>query len=185
MTSSPACGARTARRSAPGPARQSAWVCRRGPSSELSSHAAVDFVLDLLQGAGIAAAIGIRPFLPVLLVGLLATGDLGLDFDGTDWAFLEDWWFLVLIAVLGAIDLVRDLRGARPETGSLAWLVLAPALVLAAFEGAGSLADRDHPIIPGIVVGVLAAMLGFFAARSLFGRVRGRLDAEAAMVLPL
>ena len=31
----------------------------------------MDFVLDLLQGAGIAAAIGIRPFLPVLLVGAL------------------------------------------------------------------------------------------------------------------
>jgi hypothetical protein len=34
----------------------------------------MDFVFDLLQGAGIAAAIGIRPFLPVLLVGALAAG---------------------------------------------------------------------------------------------------------------
>ena len=36
----------------------------------------MDFLFDLLQGAGIAAAIGIRPFLPVLLVGALATACL-------------------------------------------------------------------------------------------------------------
>ena len=49
----------------------------------------MDLLLDLLQGVGIAAAVGIRPFLPVLLVGALASADLGLDFDGTDFSFLE------------------------------------------------------------------------------------------------
>ena len=145
----------------------------------------MDFVLDLLQGAGIAAAIGIRPFLPVVLVGLLATGDLGLDFDGTDWAFLEDWWFLLLMGVFAAIDLARELRTGRAVAGPVVWLALSTVVILGAFEGAGSLADRGHPIIPGIVVGVLASMLGYYAARSLFGRVRRRLDAEAATVLPL
>jgi hypothetical protein len=29
----------------------------------------MDFIFDLLQGAGLAAAVGIRPFLPVLLAG--------------------------------------------------------------------------------------------------------------------
>jgi hypothetical protein len=38
--------------------------------------------------------------------------------------------------------------------------------------------------VPGIVGGALAAALGFFAARSLFGRVRRRLDADAQAVLP-
>ena len=32
----------------------------------------MDYLLDLLQGLGIAAGIGIRPFLPTLLVGALA-----------------------------------------------------------------------------------------------------------------
>ena len=41
----------------------------------------MDYLLALLQGLGIAAAIGIRPFLPVLLVGALATANLGVDFD--------------------------------------------------------------------------------------------------------
>ena len=49
----------------------------------------MDLALDILQAAGIGAAVGIRPFLPALLVGALAAGDLGVDFDGTDFAFLE------------------------------------------------------------------------------------------------
>ncbi len=42
----------------------------------------MDLVLDLLQGAGIAAAIGIRPFLPVLLAGALAAApDVLANYD--------------------------------------------------------------------------------------------------------
>jgi hypothetical protein len=38
-------------------------------------------VLDILQGMGLASATGLRPFLPALLAGALATEDLGVDFD--------------------------------------------------------------------------------------------------------
>jgi hypothetical protein len=145
----------------------------------------MEFVLDLLQGAGIAAAIGIRPFLPVLLVGALASADLGLDFDGTSFAFLEGWPFLLAVLLLVmAIELVLR-RGRDPDLGPFAWLLLGIAVALGALEAAGSLADHDHPVIAGIVAGAVAAALGFFAARSLFGRVRRRLDADAQGVLPL
>jgi hypothetical protein len=145
----------------------------------------VEFVLDLLQGAGIAAAIGIRPFLPVLLAGALASADLGLDFDGTDFAFLEEWAFLLGVLVLVAISGLATRRRANLETGPVVWLLLTIAVVLGALEGAGSLADRGHPVLAGIVAGAAAATLGFFAARSLFGRVRRRLDRDAQSVLPL
>jgi hypothetical protein len=145
----------------------------------------VDFVLDLLQGAGIAAAIGIRPFLPVLLAGALASADVGLDFDGTDYAFLEEWPFLLGMLVLVAATDFATRRRANLETGPVVWLLLTIAVVLGALEGAGSLADRDHSVIAGIVAGAAAATLGFFAARSLFGRVRRRLDPDARSVLPL
>ena len=59
----------------------------------------MDYLLALLQGLGIAAAIGIRPFLPVLLVGALAGADLGVDFEGTEFAFLEQTGFLLAILV--------------------------------------------------------------------------------------
>jgi hypothetical protein len=145
----------------------------------------MEFVLDLLQGAGIAAAIGIRPFLPVLLAGALAAADAGLDFEGTSFAFLEEWPFLLGVLVLVAvIDLVLR-RRADLDTGPAVWLLLGMAVALGALEAAGSLADRDHPILAGIVAGAAAATLGFFAARSLFGRVRRRLDPDAQGALPV
>jgi Na+-translocating ferredoxin:NAD+ oxidoreductase RnfA subunit len=145
----------------------------------------VDFVLDLLQGAGIAAAIGIRPFLPVLLVGALASADLGLDFDGTSFAFMEEWPFLLAVVVLVMLLELVARRRTDVDTGPVMYALLAIALVLGALQGAASLADHDYVIAPGIVAGVAAAALGFFAARSLFGRVRRRLDAEDQAVLPL
>jgi hypothetical protein len=145
----------------------------------------VDFVLDLLQGAGIAAAVGIRPFLPVLLVGALASADVGLDFDGTDFAFLEEWPFLLAVLVLVAVTDFLQRRQANLEGGTMMFVLLGIAVILGALMGAGSLADHGYVLAPGIVAGVLAAALGFFAARSLFGRVRRRLDPEAQRVLPL
>jgi hypothetical protein len=142
----------------------------------------VDFVLDLLQGLGIAAGVGIRPFLPVLLVGALARGDLGLDFEGTSFAFLEKPWFLLLMLALVALDYVRERRAPQLD---VVWALLAVAVVLGALQGAASLADRDYPIAPGLVGGALAAALGFYAALLLFTRVRRRLDPEAQAVLPL
>src|ERR671932_481306 len=119
------------------------------------------YLLDLRQGLGIAAGIGIRPFLPTLLVGALAAANLGVDFQGTSFSFLEKPAFLLAIVVLVAV------------------------LGLGALEASGSIADRSGTWWPGIIVGVAAAALGFVAARSLFGRVRARLDSDAAGALPL
>ena len=142
----------------------------------------MDFVLDLLQGAGIAAGIGIRPFLPFVLTAALASADIGLDFDGTDFAFLEQWWFVIVVAV---VVIGLELIERRREIPPVVWALLAVAVGLGALVGAGSLADNDHPVVPGIVVGALAATLGFYAARSLFARVRARLDPDSQAAVPL
>jgi hypothetical protein len=145
------------------------------------------FILDLLQGAGLAAAIGIRPFLPVLLAGALAMAGLGLDFDGSDFSFLESWPFLLGVLVLVvALNFVgrrsgRD-AGDRPPLLYVAALV---ALALGALEAAGSIADRSNAWWAGAVAGLACAALGFQAARSLFNRVRRRLDEQAAGALPI
>ena len=145
----------------------------------------MNFVLDLLQGLGVAAAIGIRPFLPVLLAGMLAAGNTGLDFGGTSFAFLERWWFwvIVLVVVLG-IDLGMRRRTGESRLGPLEWTLLAVTVALGALEAAGSLDDRGNPWIVGIFAGGAAAILGFLATRSLFARVRRRLDRETAAALP-
>ena len=147
----------------------------------------MDFLLDLLQGAGIAAAIGIRPFLPVLLAGALASADLGLDFGGTDFAFLEGWPFLLgALVLVAALDLVGRRAGRDAvERAPLLYAALAIALVLGALETAGSVADRSSAWWAAVIVGVACSALGFQAAQSLFGRVRRRLDDQAAAALPV
>jgi hypothetical protein len=147
----------------------------------------VQTLLDLLQAAGIGAAIGIRPFLPALLIGALAAADLGIDFDGTDFAFLEQAPFLLAMIVgLVVFDLVRRRAGEeRFEAGTVLYVVGTIAIVIAALQGAGTLADHHHPIVAGIVAAVLCALLALLAVPPLFARVRSRLDPSAAGLLPL
>jgi hypothetical protein len=145
----------------------------------------MDYLLDLLQGMGIAAAIGIRPFLPTLLAGALAAGDVGLDFDGTDFSFLEAPAFLfgvlVGVTVLGFIERRRDPQSTQVGMATL----LGIALVLGMLQACASIADHSSDWWPGLIVGALAAALGFAAARNFFGRVRARLDKDAQGALPL
>jgi NO-binding membrane sensor protein with MHYT domain len=143
-------------------------------------------VLDLLQAAGVGAAIGIRPFLPALLVGAMAAGNLGVDYGGTDFAFLEQAPFLVvMLAGLVVIDLIRRRAGDdRMDVGGTLIGLAIVAVVVSGLEGAGTLADRHHSIVAGIVVAVLAAALALLAVPPLFTRVRTRLGAEAGL-LPL
>jgi hypothetical protein len=141
----------------------------------------MDYLLALLQGLGIAAAIGIRPFLPTLLTGALATRDLGIDFENTDFSFLEAPGFLlVVLALVVVVGFLERRRLSQPTTV----ILLGSSLVLGALLAAGSIADVSEDWWPGVPIGVAAASLGFLAASSLFGRVRARLDAEAAGALP-
>ena len=141
----------------------------------------MNFLLDLLQGAGLAAANGIRPFLPALLAGLLASADLGLDFDDTSFAFLEHPIFLGVLAG-AAIATIAGRRAFETKPGTIAIGVV--GVVLGVVLAAASLDDRSSTWWPALPVGALCAALGFIALRSLLARVRGRLDADAAAALP-
>ena len=90
---------------------------------------------------------------------------------------------MVAVAVLGLIDRRRgaDTSGRDP----LVVILLVISLVLGALFAAGSIADHYADWWPGLIVGPLAAALGFAAARSLFARVRARLDDQTAGALPL
>src|SRR5215208_469989 len=76
--------------------------------------------LDIGTGAGLSSATGVRPYLPPLLAGGLARGDIGIDFDGTDLSFLESPAFLAGVLALGVVGfLVERSRpnGASPDIG--------------------------------------------------------------------
>jgi len=70
----------------------------------------VDLALAIAQGIGLALACGIRPFLPALLAGALASANLGVNFSGTDFAFLERSWFLLAVVVLLVVVAVLERR---------------------------------------------------------------------------
>jgi uncharacterized membrane protein len=143
-------------------------------------------LLDILQGAGVASATGLRPFLPALLVGALAAGDLGVDFDGTDFSFLESPWFLAVLAaaLLGTVLLRRRVE-TPPGEAALSGI----GIGLGALLCAASLDDRHDTWWYGLLVGAALALLASTVSRSLLGRVRARFqstgDTSAAAALPI
>jgi uncharacterized membrane protein YgdD (TMEM256/DUF423 family) len=145
-----------------------------------ASYRTVKLVLDICQGMGVSAAAGLRPFLPTLLVGALAADDLGVDFDGTDFAFLESAWFLLAITVA---LIVTTLLRTRLETPTGEAVLGGVALGLGALLFAGTLDDHYSTWWPGIIGGLLCALIAQQGARSLLTRTRARLDAEAAGAL--
>ncbi len=56
-------------------------------------------VFDILTGIGVAAAVGIRPFLAALVVGILAAANVEIHFNGTTYSFLQRWPFLLALVV--------------------------------------------------------------------------------------
>jgi hypothetical protein len=145
--------------------------------------------LDICQGLGLGAASGIRPFLPAILTGLLAAGDLGIDFDGTHYAFLESPVWIAGVAVVMVLTFVLSRRGTDPRPPALDAAVGGLAIGLAALLFAASLADHGREsagwTILGLAGGALAAALGNAAVRDLAARTAQRLDAAARRALPL
>jgi hypothetical protein len=139
-------------------------------------------LVDILQGIGLAAAAGVRPFLPTLVAGGLATADIGVDYEGTEFSFLESPIFLLALAVVMVLTLV--LRG-RLDTPPAQAALSGIGIGLGAVLFAATLDDRHAVWWPGLIGGVLVAALASAAVRDLFNRTRARLDAEAASALPI
>ncbi|HEX8074368.1 MAG TPA: hypothetical protein VF545_05255 [Thermoleophilaceae bacterium] len=134
-----------------------------------------------------------RPFLPPLLAGALARGDIGLDFDGTDYDFLEKPAFLAAVLALAVAAYAVERTRSRPDDARasaaparrdpLTLGLAAVALMLGALLFAGSLAEGQRESWPGLVAGVACAALGYAAVAALFARARRRLEGGAAGLL--
>jgi Domain of unknown function (DUF4126) len=147
----------------------------------------MELFLDICQGVGIACAAGIRPFLPTLAVGAFASADLGVDFDGTQFDFLEQPPFLlaVVVAVILLVLAERRLGPERMEDGALGAVIGAFGPALGALMFAGTLDDRYAIWWPGLPAGVICALLAYAAIRALLTRARARLDPDARGALPV
>ena len=147
-------------------------------------------VFDILTGIGVAAAVGIRPFLAAAIVGLLALARVEIHFAGTSYSFLQRWPFLLALVVLAFLATLIERRIGRdrgyrsPETIALALCALALGALL--FAGSLSARGTQHYVAwPGWIGGVLCAAVGLFATRPVFARARGRLDDQAAGAVTL
>jgi uncharacterized membrane protein YgdD (TMEM256/DUF423 family) len=147
----------------------------------------VHLVFDIFQGIGVAAAVGMRPFLPALAVGALGAADAQIDFAHSSYSFLQQGPFLLVMVIGVALLGVTERQATREMLkGRLVTLTLAAAsLVIGALLFAGALAQDHYVVWPGLIGGVICAGVGLLATRPLLERVRVRLDQQTAGMLPL
>jgi hypothetical protein len=141
----------------------------------------METTLDILTGIGLAVAAGIRPFLPGLIAGALASANFAIDFDGTSFAFLESpvWLLALVLALILAVAVQRRAGVDAVDRGPVGAAISGLAIGAGAVLFAGALADHTDFWYPGIVAGLGIAYLADRAARDLFRRTRARLDQAA------
>lgn len=155
-------------------------------------------VFDIGLGAGLAAACGLRPFLPALLAGALASaGDLDVGFAHQPFRFLHSGGWLVALVALLALSYVlqmllrmspvsaampgrRTAAKAGQRTAPLAAAVTGLGLGAGAVLFAGTLADHRDAWWPGLVGGIALAALAQAVAEPVIAGARARLSDRAA-----
>ena len=129
--------------------------------------------LDIAQGTGLAAASGVRPFLPPVLAGALGRADLGVNFSGGDFAFLESIPFIAALVVLAVLA-----YAVRIPPPALA----AGAVALGALLFAGSLTEGGREGWAGLALGAACAALAWYASARFFTRARARLGSQGGFL---
>jgi hypothetical protein len=146
----------------------------------------VSLGFDIGQGAGLAGASGVRPFLPPILTGALASADLGVDFDGTTFSWVESPAFLLVALALAVAVYLYDRRAPQPQPGDrsqMQAILVVLSMIFGAVLFGASLSEGGETEYPGVIAGMLCALLGFAAVALLFARARARLEGGAAALL--
>jgi hypothetical protein len=142
-------------------------------------------------GAGLAAACGLRPFLPVLLAGALGSaGALGVGFARGHYRFLQSGWWLLAVVVALLLAYALQLLGGLAPTPDPGAERVRPQPLAAALTGlgyatgallfAGTLAAHGDAWWPGVLGGLAAAGLAQRAAGPVIAGARSRLPDRSA-----
>ncbi len=142
-------------------------------------------------GIGLAAACGLRPFLPLLLAGVLASSSaLGVSFADAPFRFLMSGWWLAIVAATIVLAYVLQLslrlaptidpsdrsRRNDPLAASLTGLALGAGALLFG----GTLAAHGDSPWPGVIGGILVVALAQRASGPIILGARARLPDRAA-----
>jgi hypothetical protein len=142
-------------------------------------------------GVGLAAACGLRPFLPLLLAGALGSaGTLGVSFASDPFRFLQSSWWLLLVVVALVIAYALQLLLGLTPTLDPGTERSRPEPLAAALSGlgygagallfAGTLAAHGDASWPGLLGGVAAVGLAQRATGPVIAGARARLPDRAA-----
>jgi hypothetical protein len=144
-------------------------------------------------GLGLAAACGVRPFLPVLLAGALGSaGGLGVTFAHGRFTFLQSTWWL--LAAAGALVLAYALQlrlglapvpspgadGSARRAEPLAAAISGISYATGALLFAGTLDAHGDLWWPGLLGGLAAAALAQRAVLPVVAGARARLPDRQA-----
>src|SRR3712207_4136159 len=112
---------------------------------------AMSLAFDIGQGAGLAGATGVRPFLPPILTGAPASSDVGVDFDDSSFEWVESPAFLGVVLALAVISYFAERQAAarpderngsgRPERSPMQAAIAVIAMALGAVLFGASLAE--------------------------------------------
>jgi hypothetical protein len=132
-------------------------------------------------GLGLAAACGLRPYLPTLLAGALGSAEaLGVLFTG-HFHFLQAGWWLVVVAVVFVSSYLLQLRlGQERFQAVVAPGIVAQAVAVGALLFAGTLAAHGDAWWPGLIGGAAAAALALRAFGPVVLGARARLPDRPA-----
>jgi hypothetical protein len=142
-------------------------------------------------GAGLAAACGLRPFLPLLLAGALGSAEaLGVGFAHGHYRFLQSGWWLLAVVValvlayalqlLGGLDPTLDPSVERSRPDPFAAALSGLGYAAGALLFAGTLAAHGDASWPGLLGGFAAAGLAQRAVAPVIVGARARLPDRAA-----
>jgi len=115
-------------------------------------------------GLGLAAACGLRPYLPALLAGALGSaGALGVGFGPSTghYHFLQaNWWLLAVTIVLAGAYLLQLRLGSERFDTVASGAIAAQSIAVGALLFGGTLAAHGNPSWPGLIGGAAAAACG-------------------------
>jgi hypothetical protein len=135
-------------------------------------------------GLGLAAACGLRPYLPALLAGALSSSNaLGVEFgpSGHAYHFLQaGWWLLAVTITLVGLYLLQLRLGSERFEALVGGAVAAQAIAVGALLFAGTLAAHGEVSWPGLIGGAATAALAWTATHPVIVRARMRLPDRAA-----